>query len=228
AVGSPDAPVVLIEYSDFQCPFCGRFARETKPDLIRDYVDKGVLRMEWRNFPVFGAESEQAARAGWAAGRQDRFWRFHDEAYGEPRRRNAGDFSTAKLLAMARTAGVEDLARFEKDMASDAAHRAVTRDSDEGYGRGVAGTPAALAHGRPGPGRRWRAPRTVREGHGPRRRPPGRHPGQRRGLRHRGHQHPRVPDQRPAGPRRPAHGRLHRHHRRGRRTGTAEGGRGRR
>src|SRR5690606_24672173 len=86
AVGSPDAPVVLIEYSDFQCPFCGRFARETKPDLIRDYVDKGVLRMEWRNFPVFGAESEQAARAGWAAGRQDRFWRFHDEAYGEPRR----------------------------------------------------------------------------------------------------------------------------------------------
>ncbi|NED22300.1 thioredoxin domain-containing protein [Streptomyces sp. SID9913] len=149
AVGSPDAPVVLIEYSDFQCPFCGRFARETKPDLIRDYVDKGVLRMEWRNFPVFGAESEQAARAGWAAGQQDRFWQFHDEAYGEPRRRNAGDFSTEKLLAMARTAGVEDLARFEKDMASDAAHRAVTRDSDEGYGIGVTSTPAFLINGQP-------------------------------------------------------------------------------
>ncbi|CAL9329022.1 DsbA family protein [Streptomyces sp. enrichment culture] len=149
AIGSPDAPVVLIEYSDFQCPFCGRFARETKPDLIRDYVDKGVLRMEWRNFPVFGAESKEAARAGWAAGQQDRFWQFHDEAYAEPRRRNAGDFSKEKLLAMARTAGVKDLARFEKDMASDAAQQAVTWDSEEGYGIGVTSTPAFLINGRP-------------------------------------------------------------------------------
>ncbi|MGQ5227804.1 DsbA family protein [Streptomyces sp. yara] len=149
ALGSPDAPVVLIEYSDFQCPFCGRFARETKPALVRDYVDKGILRIEWRNFPVFGAESDQAARAGWAAGQQDRFWQFHDEAYSEPRRRNAGDFGEDELLAMARQAGVEDLARFEKDMASDAAHQAVTRDSDEGYRIGVTSTPAFLINGRP-------------------------------------------------------------------------------
>ncbi|WPP27965.1 DsbA family protein [Streptomyces sp. CL7] len=149
ALGSPDAPVVLIEYSDFQCPFCGRFARETKPDLVRDYVDKGILRIEWRNFPVFGAESDQAARAGWAAGQQNRFWQFHDEAYAEPRRRNAGDFSEDNLLAMARKAGVEDLARFEKDMASEAAHQAVTRDSEEGYGIGVTSTPAFLINGRP-------------------------------------------------------------------------------
>ncbi|WOI60405.1 DsbA family protein [Streptomyces fradiae] len=149
ALGSPDAPVVLIEYSDFQCPFCGRFARETKPHLVHDYVDKGVLRIEWRNFPVFGAESDQAARAGWAAGQQNRFWQFHDTAYAEPRRRNAGDFSEDKLTAMARKAGVEDLARFEKDMASDAAHRAVTRDTEEGYGIGVTSTPAFLINGRP-------------------------------------------------------------------------------
>ncbi|WP_340558353.1 DsbA family protein [Streptomyces sp. GSL17-111] len=149
ALGSPDAPVVLIEYSDFQCPFCGRFARDTEPDLIRDYVDEGVLRIEWRNFPVLGTESDQAARAGWAAGRQSRFWQFHDAAYAEPRRRNAGDFSEANLIAMARKAGVEDLARFEKDMASDAAHQAVTRDSEEGYGIGVTSTPAFLINGRP-------------------------------------------------------------------------------
>lgn len=149
ALGSPDAPVVLIEYSDFQCPFCGRFARETKPDLVRDYVDQGILRIEWRNFPVFGAESDQAARAGWAAGRQNRFWQFHDEAYAEPRRRNAGDFSEDNLLAMAHKAGVEDLAQFEQDMASDAAHQAVTRDREEGYSIGVTSTPAFLINGRP-------------------------------------------------------------------------------
>ncbi|GAA3968760.1 hypothetical protein GCM10022384_20090 [Streptomyces marokkonensis] len=149
ALGKPDAPVVLIEYSDFQCPFCGRFARETKPELLRDYVEKGVLRIEWRNFPVFGAESEQAARAAWAAGRQGRFWQFHDTAYAHPRERNKGEFAEKELLAMAEGAGVEDLDRFRADLASPAADTAVTRDVEEGYALGVSSTPAFLVNGRP-------------------------------------------------------------------------------
>ncbi|MBM7440003.1 protein-disulfide isomerase [Streptomyces sp. HB132] len=75
----------MIEYSDFQCPFCGQFARKTEPELLRSYVDKGVLRIEWRNFPVFGPESEQAALAGWPAGQLNKFWEFHDVAYSKPR-----------------------------------------------------------------------------------------------------------------------------------------------
>ncbi|MFC7896627.1 DsbA family protein [Streptomyces sp. NPDC057381] len=149
ALGEPDAPVVLIEYSDFQCPYCGRFARETKPELLRDYVDKGVLRIEWRHFPIFGAESEQAARASWAAGRQGRFWEFHDTAYGEPRERNKGDFAEKELVAMAEEAGVEDLDRFRADMASAGADEAVNRDVEEGYALGVSSTPAFLVNGRP-------------------------------------------------------------------------------
>ncbi|MBQ1095260.1 thioredoxin domain-containing protein [Streptomyces sp. b94] len=149
AVGKPDAPVVLIEYSDFQCPFCGRFARETKPELLREYVEKGVLRIEWRHFPVFGAESEQAARASWAAGRQGRFWQFHDTAYAQPRERNKGDFADEALLEMAGEAGIEDLDRFRADMASPAADAAVTRDIEEGYALGVSSTPAFLVNDRP-------------------------------------------------------------------------------
>ncbi|MFE0812572.1 DsbA family protein [Streptomyces sp. NPDC058794] len=149
ALGKPDAPVVLIEYSDFQCPYCGRFARETKPELLRDYVDEGVLRIEWRHFPIFGAESEQAARASWAAGRQGRFWEFHDTAYGQPRERNKGDFAEKELITMAEEAGVEDLGRFRADMASAAADEAVNRDIEEGYALGVSSTPAFLVNGRP-------------------------------------------------------------------------------
>ncbi|BAG18094.1 MULTISPECIES: DsbA family protein [Streptomyces] len=149
AVGRADAPVVMIEYSDFQCPFCGRFARETEPELIRSYVDKGVLRIEWRNFPVFGEESEQAARAAWAAGQQKKFWDFHEVAFGEPRERNQGDFSTDKLVGMAREAGVGDIGRFRSDMASGAAHDAVRKDREEGYGLGVTSTPAFLINGTP-------------------------------------------------------------------------------
>lgn len=149
ALGRADAPVVMIAYEDFQCPFCGKFARETKPELVRTYVDKGVLRIEWRNFPVFGTESEQAARAAWAAGRQGRFWQFHDIAYAKERPRNQGYFSSSRLREMAREAGVADLARFEADLKSDAADAAVSKDREEGYALGVSSTPAFLVNAQP-------------------------------------------------------------------------------
>ncbi|CAL9651244.1 hypothetical protein SUDANB176_06630 [Streptomyces sp. enrichment culture] len=149
AVGRTDAPVVMIEYSDFQCPFCGRFARETKPELLRSYVDEGILRIEWRNFPIFGEESQRAALAGWAAGRQDKFWEFHDVVYDKPRERNSGAFSADGLVAMAREAGVADIDRFRSDMSSEEAREAVARDRNEGYGLGVSSTPAFLVNGKP-------------------------------------------------------------------------------
>ncbi|MFE0446176.1 DsbA family protein [Streptomyces fungicidicus] len=149
AVGPVDAPVVMIEYSDFQCPFCGRFARETKQELLRTHVEKGVLRIEWRNFPIFGEESERAARAAWAAGRQGAFWEFHDRLYAEPRERNTGEFTQTELVAHAKAAGVADLTRFREDMESDQARQAVDRDRAEGYTLGVTSTPAFLVNGTP-------------------------------------------------------------------------------
>ncbi|CAL9612183.1 DsbA family protein [Streptomyces sp. enrichment culture] len=149
AVGPADAPVVLIEYSDFQCPFCGQFARTTEPELLRSYVEKGILRIEWRNFPIFGEESERAALAGWAAGQQQKFWEFHEVAYGKPRERNTGEFDAEHLVAMAREAGVADIERFQADLASDRARDAVLKDQQEGYHLGVTSTPAFLVNGRP-------------------------------------------------------------------------------
>lgn len=71
AIGDVDAPVVMISYSEFQCPFCGKFARDTEPALIKKYVDTGVLRIEWRDFPYLGAESTLAGQAGRAAMKTD-------------------------------------------------------------------------------------------------------------------------------------------------------------
>ncbi|MFC5184568.1 DsbA family protein [Actinomadura harenae] len=149
ALGRVDAPVVMVEYSDFQCPFCGRFARETKPRLIRDYVDTGVLRIEWRNFPIFGPESRNAARAGYAAALQGRFWGFHDLVYAKPHRRNAGDLADGRLLAWAREAGVPDMERFRRDMNSEETKEAVQDNWDEGYEVNAISTPTFLINGRP-------------------------------------------------------------------------------
>ncbi|MFJ3105240.1 DsbA family protein [Streptomyces sp. NPDC086835] len=147
AVGRADAPVVMVEYADFQCGYCGKFARDTEPELIKKYVEDGTLRIEWRNFPIFGEESQAAARAAWAAGRQGRFWEFHAAAYAEGAKEKG--FGKDRLDALAREAGVADLGRFARDLDSDAARQAVKKDHEEAYGLGATSTPSFLINGRP-------------------------------------------------------------------------------
>jgi protein-disulfide isomerase len=147
AVGRADAPVVMVEYADFQCGYCGKFARDTEPELIKKYVEDGTLRIEWRNFPIFGEESQAAARAAWAAGRQGRFWEFHAAAYAEGAKEKG--FGKDRLDALAREAGVADLGRFARDLDSDAARQAVKKDQEEAYKLGATSTPSFLINGRP-------------------------------------------------------------------------------
>ncbi|MFE1378309.1 DsbA family protein [Streptomyces sp. NPDC058740] len=147
ALGRADAPVVLIEYADFKCGYCGKFARDTEPVLVKRYVDAGTLRIEWRNFPIFGEESEAAARASWAAGQQGRFWQFHKAAYAQGAKEKG--FGKERLAALAQEAGVPDLARFTRDTDSAAARAAVSKDQEQGYSLGATSTPSFLVNGRP-------------------------------------------------------------------------------
>ncbi|MFJ6747397.1 MULTISPECIES: DsbA family protein [unclassified Streptomyces] len=147
AIGKKDAPVVLVEYADYQCSFCGRFTRETQPALIKKYVDAGTLRIEFRNFTLYGADSERAARASWAAGQQGRFWQLHDELYAKTRKGDA--LAEDKLVGMARTSGVKDIEKFRSDMNGADAGRALKEDQGEGYQLGVQSTPSFLVNGRP-------------------------------------------------------------------------------
>ncbi|MFE0651911.1 DsbA family protein [Streptomyces sp. NPDC059534] len=147
ALGRADAPVVLVEYADFKCGYCGQFARETEPALVRKYVANGTLRIEWRNFPIFGEESEAVARASWAAGQQGRFWEFHKAAYAEGAKEKG--FGKDRLAALAKEAGVPDAARFAKDTDGAAAREAVREDQEQGYELGATSTPSFLVNGRP-------------------------------------------------------------------------------
>ncbi|MFI0010445.1 DsbA family protein [Streptomyces globisporus] len=147
AIGPADAPVVLIEYADFKCGYCGKFARDTEPELIEKYVKDGTLRIEWRNFPIFGEESENAARGAWAAGQQNRFWEFHRAAYAEGAKEKG--FGKDRVKALAEEAGVKDLDRFMKDLDGDAARASVKKDQEQAYGIGATSTPSFLVNGRP-------------------------------------------------------------------------------
>jgi protein-disulfide isomerase len=79
ALGSPDAPVTLVEYADLQCPFCAQWARDTFPTIVDEYVRSGRVRIVLRGLSFLGPDSETALRAALAAGEQDRLW---DVAHG--------------------------------------------------------------------------------------------------------------------------------------------------
>lgn len=149
ALGSVDAPVVLIEYADYRCPFCGVFARDTLPDLVDRYVESGDLRIEWRDLPIFGDDSMAAAVAARAAGEQGRFWEFHEVLYAAAPERGHPDMPREKLLDFAETAGVPDLTQFERDLENPELNDRVLADVAEATSLGASSTPLFLINGVP-------------------------------------------------------------------------------
>jgi protein-disulfide isomerase len=147
ALGEVDAPVILIEWSDFQCPFCASFALETMPELVAEYVEAGVLRFEWRDFPILGEDSFTAAMAGRAAAEQGAFFEMHDEIFEREWRRNAGDLSIASLTELAGELGL-DAEQFGQDMQDPELEQAVRADLQAGQQLGFTGTPAFVINGR--------------------------------------------------------------------------------
>lgn len=141
AIGAPDAPVAVIEYADFRCPFCAKYARETLPRLIEKYVDTGLVRYEFRDVPLFGKHSRNAAIAGRAAAAQGRFWEFFDALYGAAPDSGHPPMPRSRLLELAREAGVADLARFERDLDAADHGRAVDTDLAEAQQIGVNSVP---------------------------------------------------------------------------------------
>lgn len=149
AMGSTAAPVVLVEYADFRCPFCGVFARDVKPALVKQYVDAGVLRIEWRDLPVFGQESVNAAVAGKAAGAQGRFWEFYDAVFAAAPERGHATLDDAALVEFAKTAGVPDIERFRSDLKNNSLLQQVQTDTQEATAFGANATPTFLVNGEP-------------------------------------------------------------------------------
>lgn len=143
AIGAADAPVVMVMYTEFQCPYCGKFARDTQPELIERFVDEGTLRIEWRDLPYLGNESTLAAKAGRAAANQERFWDFQAAMFADQPPPNSGAHTKDNLAAVADDLGL-DVPRFREDMASAEAMAAVKADLDEGVAMGITGTPAFI------------------------------------------------------------------------------------
>lgn len=147
AAGPVDAPVALVVYSDYQCPYCAKWNSETLP-VMRKYVRSGDLRIEWRDVNVFGPESERASRAAHAAARQGKYWVYHDALFHGGKHRPKSGLSDKALTSLAKQTGL-DPRKFARDMDSGSTRREVQRNAREGAELGVSSTPAFILGGEP-------------------------------------------------------------------------------
>jgi len=139
--GNPRAPVTILEFSDFQCPFCVR-ARPTVNRVRETYGDR--VRFAFRHFPLdFHAQAEKAGEAAACAADQGRFWEMHDLLWA-----SSGKLQVADLKAHAATLGL-DGAAFGQCLDTGRHGGLVERDVEAGQGLGVSGTPAFFVNGRP-------------------------------------------------------------------------------
>ena len=136
-IGNPNAPVTIIEFSDFECPFCGRFFEQTLPTLKQKYIDTGKVKIIYRDFPLsFHPNAQKAAEAGECADEQGKFVEMHDAIFA-----NQQAISVTELKATAVTLGL-DSAQF--DACVDTGKYAAEVQADEAAGAiaGVSGTPS--------------------------------------------------------------------------------------
>ncbi len=141
AMGAVDAPIVISEFSSFGCPYCARHNNETEQRIVEEYVETGLVRLEWNDFPINGPNSEDAARAGRAAAEQGKFFEFKDALFAEFEARG-GQFTQEDFLRYAEEAGVADLDKFAADATSDKYDEAIAGSRQFGSELGIDGTPS--------------------------------------------------------------------------------------
>lgn len=140
AKGKVDAPVVMVIYSDFACPFCTQFAQNVEPELNK-LVKEGTLRIEWRDLAQISETSPLAAQAGRAAAKQGKFWEFHDAVYAAADPSGHPQYSEQALVDFAATAGVPDLDKFRATMLDEHTVAKVTSAKEQAHQAGITGTP---------------------------------------------------------------------------------------
>jgi protein-disulfide isomerase len=142
SIGDADAPVTIIEFSDFECPFCGRYVTQTYPQIKKDYVDTGKVRIVFRDYPLpFHSNAQKAAEAAECADDQGKFWDMHAKLFSN---QQALDVASLKKYA-----GELALDQTEFDECLDSGKHAaeVQQDLADGSAAGVSGTPSFFVNG---------------------------------------------------------------------------------
>lgn len=142
--GNANAPVTIIEFSDYECPFCERHFQETYPQLLKEYVDTGKIKLVFRDFPLSSIHpnAQKAAEAAECAGEQSKYWQMHDKLYS-----NQDALDVESLKKYAKELGL-NTAAFNTCLDSGKMADEVAKDFADGQDAGVTGTPGFFINGR--------------------------------------------------------------------------------
>jgi protein-disulfide isomerase len=152
SLGSPDAPVTVIEYADFQCPACAQFAILTMHDVKQRLIAAGRVRWQFRDFPLPGhRHSRLAHHAAACAGEQGRFWEMHDQLFYGQSTWSAERNPYGRFRDYARAVGL-DLARYDECMESARYSARIEASVRDGEQLGVSSTPTFIIGNRRYPG----------------------------------------------------------------------------
>lgn len=145
-LGSPDAPVKMDAWEDYQCPYCQIWTLQWEPNVVRDFVASGIVRYQFHDYAFIGNghnpdESLDAAIAAQCASDQGKFWQYHDWLYANQLGENQGSFTRARLDAIALKVGL-DQAPFDTCLVDPAKATAIQAEQAAGTALGITGTPA--------------------------------------------------------------------------------------
>jgi protein-disulfide isomerase len=150
-MGSADAKATIVEFSDYQCPYCRVFWKNTFPQLKSEYIDKGLVRFVYRDFPLdFHEMAQKYAEATECAADQDKFWEMHDKIFAEQEKKGSGTtisgITVDDVKKWAQQIGL-DSAAFDQCLNSDKYAQEVKDDLADGEKAGVSGTPSFVING---------------------------------------------------------------------------------
>jgi protein-disulfide isomerase len=149
-MGDPNAPVKLVEFSDYQCPYCERFFETTEPLLVETYVATGKVYFTYRsagnwvsgNIGQGKTESGDAAEAAYCAGDQNMYWEMHDMLFANVLGEDVGSYTDRRLAAIAEATAGLDMDQFNECYSSGKYSDAVAQDQKDALAAGVNGTPS--------------------------------------------------------------------------------------
>jgi protein-disulfide isomerase len=148
-LGSPDAPIELAIYSDFECPYCRNFALAAMPAIAAEFVDRGLIRMRYVYFPLAAIHQNAvaSAKAAHCAGAAGRFWAYHDYLYVRQPEWAGAVVPDSVWVAYAESLGLERQ-EFAGCLSAPETLAAVESDLREALDSGARGTPTIVLGGR--------------------------------------------------------------------------------
>ena len=141
-LGSPNAPVTLVEYADLQCPFCAEWGRDTFPVIVADYVRTGDVRLVFRGLAFIGPESEDALRSALAAGRQRKLWNVVELLFENQAGENEGWVTDELLRGIGRAVPGLDAERMLAEQDVSSVNREMRAAERSARAAGIQATPS--------------------------------------------------------------------------------------